>query len=72
MNLPPELGKIIQDYARPLTRSDWKTCGKFKHSSFIKALKKKYTYSFIAYYNNYYRYIISFRMQEYGIMCILN
>lgn len=46
MYMPPEVQKVIQDFARPLRRSDWRTCKDVeaghikKHTEEVKFLHK--------------------------------
>ena len=38
--LPDDVLSIIRDYSKPLTRCDWKTCGKISQTKFNLELKK--------------------------------
>ena len=40
--MPPEISKLIQDFARPLTRVNWRDGGSFPSELFHRGVNEKY------------------------------
>jgi|LauGreSBDMM110SN_4_FD.fasta_scaffold199178_2 hypothetical protein len=50
--LPDDVLNIISEYSKPLTRGNWRTCGKMNHLTFHTELKKYTTYEHFLFYTS--------------------
>ena len=53
MQLPDDVVNIIREYSKPLTRADWRHCGKLTQSTFNTELKKHIIHEHLFYRSMY-------------------